>query len=618
MTQKTDVYCRLVESYRNAEGRICHRSVINVGFMPDTKVEQLNKIQKHLTLRAEGKISLFDENDPVVLHYITTLWERMISEKRIDLPDEWIKKQKKLVDADTLEHRQVRELGIEWLSLQALEELQLNKFFEQLGWSAEQIQLTMTQIVSRAVYPASELKTSRWIKENSAICELTHYPVDKLTKDKLYQNALALYQVKDALEQHLSARTNELFDLEDKIMLYDLTNTYFEGRKVNSRLAKFGRSKEKRSDAKIIVLALVVNPQGFLKYSNVFEGNTSDSQTLPDMVEKLRIKTSTSTTKAIVVMDAGIATEENLQLLAAKGYYYLCVSRSKLKDYKVEQGATEYHVSTNNKQFLSLISVKNSANTDYYIKVKSPGKKAKETAMKQQFESRFEEELKKIQMAIGKKHASKKLQVINRRIGRTLEKYPSVGRLYSIEVTPDSQKQMATQLTWQKNTAQDKEKEDTLGVYFIRTNMPIQEEVTLWRIYNTIREIESTFRTLKTDLDLRPIYHKSDQATLAHLHLGLLGYWLVNTIRYKLKKEKIHHDWSEIVRISNTQKLVTTTAINQLGQHISITKASQPEEALSKIYHALRYKPYTLKKLKSVVHKPPSKNSVYSIIQLVT
>jgi transposase len=166
------------------------------------------------------------------------------------------------------------------LSLQALEEFQLNKFFEQLGWSQEQIQLTMTQIISRAAYPASELKTSHWIKENSAVCEVTQYPVDKLTKDKLYQNALALYQVKDALEQHLSARTNELFDLENKIMLYDLTNTYFEGRKVNSKLAQFGRSKEKRSDAKIIVLALVVNPEGFLKYSNVFEGNTTDSKKL--------------------------------------------------------------------------------------------------------------------------------------------------------------------------------------------------------------------------------------------------------------------------------------------------------------------------------------------------
>lgn len=109
--------------------------------------------------------------------------------------------------------------------------------------------LAATQVVSRAVYPASALKTARWIKENSAVCELTGHDIDKVTKDRLYESALHLYRVKDALEKHLSKRTNELFDLEDKIILYDLTNTYFEGEKRNSQLAKFGRSKEKRNDA---------------------------------------------------------------------------------------------------------------------------------------------------------------------------------------------------------------------------------------------------------------------------------------------------------------------------------------------------------------------------------
>jgi hypothetical protein len=102
----------------------------------------------------------------------------------------------------------------------------------------------LTQIVSRAVYPFSENRTTRWIKENSAICEITGYPIEKITKDKLYKSALDLYKIKDSLEKHLSQKTNELFDLQDKIYLYDLTNTYFEGRKVKSEIAKFGRSKD--------------------------------------------------------------------------------------------------------------------------------------------------------------------------------------------------------------------------------------------------------------------------------------------------------------------------------------------------------------------------------------
>ena len=128
--------------------------------------------------------------------------------------------------------------------------------------------------------------------------------------------------MKGALEQHLSLRTNELFDFQDKIILYDLTNTYFEGSKLGSKLAQYGRSKEKRSDAKLIVLALVVNPQGFIKYSTILEGNIADCKTLEGMIENLRIKTSSSAQKALVVIDAGI-TESNLAMIKAKGYEVL-------------------------------------------------------------------------------------------------------------------------------------------------------------------------------------------------------------------------------------------------------------------------------------------------------
>jgi transposase len=151
----------------------------------------------------------------------------------------------------------------------------------------------------------------------------------KITKDKLYQSALDLYRVKDRLEAHLSKRTNELFDLQDKIILYDLTNTYFEGEKKGSNLARFGRSKEKRSDARLIVLALVVNAEGFIKYSDVFEGNMSDSSSLPGIIDRIRVRTAESQCRAIVVLDAGIATEENLALIRANGYDYVCVSRTR-------------------------------------------------------------------------------------------------------------------------------------------------------------------------------------------------------------------------------------------------------------------------------------------------
>lgn len=599
-TGKLSGYYRLVESYRNADNRICHRTILNIGFMEDASPEQLNIIQKRLTEKKEHKAPLFEqEEDPIVKKYIDELWQRIIESKKFDIAS--VEKLSRMVDADTLQHSDVREIGAEWLCHNTWGKLQLTQLLLTQGFTEEEAKLAVTQVISRAAYPASELKTTRWIKENSAVCELTGYDMEKLTKDKLYQSALHLYEVKDALEKHLSNRTNNLFDLEDKIILYDLTNTYFEGEKRNSQLAKFGRSKEKRKDAKLVVLALVVNIEGFIKYSSVLEGNIADNKTLPEMIEKL--STHSCNTNAVVVLDAGIATEDNLKLIAAKGYKYLCVSRAKLKDYQVVPNRLTVLLDTKSKKTIRLKSVTTEKNTDYYLEVKSPDKAMKEAGMKSQFEKRFEEELQKIHTAIHSKGGIKKLDKVHQRIGRAKEKYSSAQQYYIIEVTADKKAKRATEITWKKDQQKHDDKIESLGIYFLRTNMNVTDEVVVWNIYNTIREIENAFRTLKTDLDLRPIYHKSDKTTMAHLHLGIMAYWLVNTIRYQLKNHNINSCWSEIVRIANTQKVITTTGTNTFDKMVIVRKCSQPNEKLKAIYDILKtsYKPF--KKRKSVVHK---------------
>ena len=297
------------------------------------------------------------------------------------------------------------------------------------------------------------MATTKWIKENSAITELTGYPLEKMNKDRLYKSALKLNSIKTQLEQHLSIKTNELFDIQDKIVLYDLTNTYFEGEKRNSKLAKYGRSKEKRSDCKLIVLALVVNIYGFIKHSSIHEGNFSDCSSIEAIITSL--DNVIGKHKPVSLFDAGIATKENL----------------------------------------------------------------------------------------------------------------------------------AT---------------DDLGKYFIRTSMDMKQDVIVWNVYNTIREIENTFRTLKIDLDLRPIYHKKDESTIAHLNLGLLSYWLANTIRCQLKLNGINYCWKEIVRIGNTQKVITTTGYNKASKEIMVRKCTEPEEKLEALHTALKIKNRPFTKLKSV------------------
>lgn len=602
-TQKSEGYYRLVESYRNIYGKVCHRTLHTVGFISFSS-EKLIDIQRILNNRIDRNTSLF-ETDQDTLKIADSYWQEMIVKKKIDVSDHAFEKSKRLIDVDTIKHKDAREIGAEWMCYQAQAQLGIGEKLESLGWKEEKIQLALTQIISRAVYPFSEYKTTRILKENSAICEVTGYPIEKMTKDKLYQSSLELYKIKDILEKHLSKKTNELFDLQDRIYLYDLTNTYFEGQKRNSELAKFGRSKEKRSDCKLVVLALVVNVEGFIKYSSIFEGNMADNESLPKIIDNLRCQTS-SEKRAIVVLDAGIATEENLELIKAKGYDYVCVSRSKIKDYSIDSQGDIRHLMTKNNEFITLQKVEKKNQTDYILKVKSTAKQAKERAMKNGFEQRFIEKIKTINTSLTKKHSTKKVDKVNQRIGRAIEKYPSIAKFYEIEVKEE--KGIAKEIIYtKKKTSQTDDQE--LGSYFIKTNLQTENEMSIWTIYNAIREIESTFRCLKTDLDLRPIYHKNDDATMAHLHLGILAYWLVNTVRYQLKKQNINHNWTEIVRITSTQKVLTTTGQNKDNETIYIRRSTEPNEKVKQIYTALKYKKYPFVKRKSVVHKSELKKN---------
>ena len=223
-------YFRLVESYRNAENRICHRTMLAVGFIDQLNAEQLKKIQKGLNLRVEGlDNTLFpEEPDPVVSICIERFYQQMIKEKRINvLPKGGKNKDWQTIDTNSLRNKDVREVGAEWLCYQAICQLKIDRFLESKGWDNEKIALAMTHLISRAVYPASEYKTSFWIRENSAVCEITGYDVKKITKDRLYGISHALYAEKESLEQYLSHRTNELFDLQYKIILYDFNQHLF-------------------------------------------------------------------------------------------------------------------------------------------------------------------------------------------------------------------------------------------------------------------------------------------------------------------------------------------------------------------------------------------------------
>lgn len=592
---------KLVEGYR-VNGQVNHRIIVSFGRLDELDTDDRKKLLgrrvEQLIINGGNTLSI-SQADEQVEQLARYYCEEVKRKRRYDTKQgksDW-----ETVDMSTLKNKDAREIGAEWLCKQALDQLGIGDFLKQSGWGQEEISLAATHIISRAVYPASELKTVSYIRENSAISEITVANREKITKDKLYGISHKLYQIKDPMEQYLSKRTNELFDLEDKIILYDLTNTYFEGRMQGSRVAKFGRSKEKRSDARIVVLAVVVNREGFLKYSNIFEGNMADCKTLDGIINALSAQTSFSHRKPIVVIDAGIATDDNLRMLKDKGYDYMCVSRSSLKEYYADTTATPVQITDKRKQPIELLKVRVNGENDQFLWVKSQAKKMKEDSMNGLLSQRFEEGIQSIQHGISKKGGTKKLSKVYERIGRLKQKYPSVHTWYDITVS-DNGNGTATGISCRHKTG---EYEDNLsGVYFLRTSLQELNEHTFWAIYNIIREIEYTFRVLKTDLDLRPIYHKTDQASMAHLNLGILAYWLVSTIRYQLKQKGVHSDWRELVRKMNTQKCVTTSLVNINHETISIRQCTEPTKEVKTIYDLLNYKyaPFTRKK--SVV--PPA------------
>jgi hypothetical protein len=528
-------------------------------------------------------------------------WQRMKEEGGIDRFDKKEQKARKeserYIDLATAEHTDARNVGAEWLCKQTIDKLGLEEFLRDQGWSNHSIHTALSALIIRTVYAVSERSSYYYLRDNSAAAELYTGSQDWTPGiNALYKVTDKLYELKEKIERHLCNVTDNLFNIDNKLMLFDLTNFYFEGSKRESKKAQFGRSKEKRSDCKLLVLALCINKEGFIRYSSILEGNTADPKSLPDMIDTLADRNPVQKEKTLIVMDAGIATGENLNLIKAKGYNYLCVSRTKLKDYTLSEDHKSVMVKDARKQTITLNKV-HTEGEDYYLEITSPSKAMTESSMNKLWRERFETELKKINDGIAKKGGTKLYEKVVERTGRAIQKYPSIARYYAIDYIRNEEKpKEMLRVDWKLKDLSAIESGH--GVYFLRTNVETLDERTTWDYYNLIREIECTNRQLKTDLNLRPIYHQTDDRSDAHLFFGLLAYWVVNTIRCQLKREGESCYWTEIVRRVSTQKLVTTEGRNPLGDIVQMRQCSNPSKQATAIYDKLKLKYAPFRKIK--------------------
>lgn len=617
-------YYRLCESYRTSCGKPRKRMLCALGYLeelPDHKDRMLLlRCIEELSYHAQRPMSGNEIIDRLAYHYYErivangklTEVQGLMEEYRRELERKGIEK----VNLSTLKNIDPREIGAEHVCLSTLQRLGVGDFLQKKGWNTEDARFALMQIASRAIYPVSELKTVSYLRENSGLCELMGIDPAKVNHRRLYRSAKRLYELHEALEDFLHERVCTIFDIQDEILLFDLTNTYFEGRMQNSKIARFGRSKEKRSDCRLVVLAAVVNAQGILVRTRIFEGNRGDSSTLKEIIASLtreQIHRGKNKEDITIVMDAGISTRENLEYLKENQYRYITVARSSgLKYNSAGQGIRQ--VTDNKKQVIRLEKVIVQDCPDTCLLVDSQAKTLKEKSMYERSCQYFEEGLASILAGIQKKGGTKKLDKVCERLGRLKSECPAVWKDYQIDYE-HNEKNIVIHFQWQRKESKSLCSENKHGKYVLRTNIDETDEANIWFFYNIIRVVEATFRCLKSDLDIRPVYHKGDDGTKAHLNLAVLAYWVVSTVNYQLANAGIHQLWTETVRVLQTHKVISNQVVREDGAVVEIRQTTEPNELVKAIYGALTLKEKPIKRRKFVVHPTHPPNQQINVVR---
>jgi len=615
-------YYRLCESYRETDGKVKQRTVLGLGELLEFPTEsERNELAAILSeMINEGSCRLCDKPklyDAAVSFYGKWLDEKREAQERADKlaeearrKAEEAKELKVSIKLKSLRPEMSRAIGAEHVCLDTVKRLGMREFLESRGWDKEKVDTALVQIIARAIYPYSEYKTVNYLRENSAVCEMFGLNPDKITKDTLYKSAHALWGVHKDMEDFLHRRVCSMFDINERILLFDLTNTYFEGRMEDSKLCRRGRSKEKRDDCKIIVLAAVVNKEGLLVRTEIFEGNRQDVSTLKDVIGSLE-NGLPEESKHLIVMDAGFSSRNNLQWLRDNGYDFITVMRSTGTKYTAE-GPIKM-VTDNKEQTIRLQMARVDGIEDTVLLVDSDAKTAKERSMYELFVGRYEAGLANIKAGIEGK-GTKKRDRVNARLGRLDARFPGVRKNYDINLTYND-KDVATSMTWSKNEDADDNTRRMHGKYLLQTSLDEKDEVNIWEFYNVIRTVEETFKTLKSDLDIRPVFHKTDDASKAHLNLAVLAYWVVSTTKYRLKQKDIRVRWEELLRIMSTQQRVTMVAEQANGHLLKVRRSTTPESKLAEIQTALGIAAVPVCSIKSVWLRelasekdPPSKS----------
>ncbi len=568
---------RLVESRREG-GRVRQVTLLNLGSHFDLAEDLWPSLCARLSQLLGQQESLLSVDR---LEEVETIAQALFAQHLVRAPAPAESPAFVEVDVHSLGLTQPRSVGVEDVGLAALAQLEFEPLLASLGINAVTRAMILAQVVARMAAPASELTTWGWLNETSALGELRDLSLSDLSIMRLYRAADVLMRHREAIETSLFNRVQDLFGLETTVTLYDLTNTYFAGVEAGNPKARRGHSKEKRSDCPLLTLGLMLDVSGFVRRSQVFTGNAVECRTLAGILGGL-----SASPGALVVMDRGIATEENLAWLREHGYRYLVVSRESGR----VQPAGDETVTTAGGDTLRVMKVLDEEAGEVRLYCHSPKREEKENGINRRFCARFEAGLAKIAAGLATPRGEKRPDRIQEQIGKLKQRCFGVGRHYEITLETNTEQTRVTRLAWEQKPVTGTMLTDP-GVYCLRSNETTWSEERLWRTYIMLTDLEAVFRSLKSELGLRPIFHHKEGRSDGHLFISVLAYQCVQLVRRQLKAKGIDASWASLRETLSVQRRVTASFKQKDGRTLHVRKATQPEPKLRAIYTALGLDP---------------------------
>jgi transposase len=586
---KTYTNYLLVESIHTPKGPR-QKVICSLGDLSPRPAEDWLRLARKVEDALVGQANLFSQPDPEVeqiVRQIRTRQARTPQSPVGSLPEPG-SADLVAVHTDSLAMTQPRSAGPLHLGFQFWKRLGLDAILQRHGFSTRAIQLTCAMTLNRLIHPDSEHAMPRWIR-STAVSDILGVDFTTVVDDPLYRNLDRLHPNRIAIESDLVERERQLFRLDPTIYLYDLTSTYFEGQARQNPKAKRGYSRDHRPDCQQVVVGLVIGREGFPIAHEIFAGNTQDRQTLGRMLDLLKDRVGLSEGSTVVV-DRGLAYAENLKEIRDRKLHYVVAGRQPerdqwLNDFEKDEGFEVVPRSPSPRnpfQKKSEVRIKAiTAGQEKLVLCISEGRTAKDRAIRVKQEGRFLAALERLQRRIDSGRLKREVK-IGEAIGRLKQRYPRVARYHTIGYDA------ATGKLSQEPNAEKKAKAEQLdGSYLLRSDRTELTAQEAWLISMTLTRAESAFRSIKTPLAERPIFHHLEHRVETHIFLCILAYHLLVAIETTLLNQGVHTSWATVRDTLATHQVGTIVLPTDDGRVLRIRKGMTPDPEHLELYQLL-------------------------------